>query len=93
MEGANEIISQLNKMTPNEILQVLLAYKDEVTYQIDIMLQLKTGVINCLYNQEALQALRTELLTQRELLNTLYYLGQLIFANIDERIANEIGIL
>lgn len=93
MEGANEIISQLNKMTPNEILQVLLAYKDEVTYQIDIMLQLKTGVINCLYKQEALQALRTELLTQRELLNTLYYLGQLIFANIDERIANEIGIL
>ena len=93
MEGANEIISQLNKMTPNEILQVLLAYKDEVTYQIDIMLQLKTGVINCLYKQEALQALRTELLTQRELLNTLYHLGQLIFANIDERIANEIGIL
>lgn len=93
MEGANEIISQLNKMTPNEILQILLAYKDEVTYQTDIMLQLKTGVINSLYKQEALQALRTELLTQRELLNTLYYLGQLIFANIDERIANEIGIL
>jgi len=93
MEGANEIISQLNKMTPNEILQVLLAYKDEVTYQIDIMLQLKTGVINCLYNQEALRALRTELLTQRELLNNLHHLGQLMFANIDERIANEIGIL
>lgn len=93
MEGANEIISQLNKMTPNEILQVLLAYKDEVTYQTDIMLQLKTGVINSLYNQEALQALRTELLTQRKLLNNLYYLGQLMFANIDERIANEIGIL
>lgn len=93
MEGANEIISRLNKMTPDEILQVLLAYKDEVVHQTDIMLQLKTGVINCSYNQEALQALRTELLAQRELLNNLHSLGQLMFANIDERIANEIGIL
>lgn len=93
MEGANEIISRLNKMTPDEILQVLLAYKDEVVHQTDIMLQLKTGVISCSYNQEALQALRTELLAQRELLNNLHSLGQLMFANIDERIANEIGIL